>query len=730
MVSLFDTSKIGVGLKANIITTGQDNVAKKVMAKTAVTDLIKPSGGSSGNASGYGDVGLVGDVSTVGGVAGNGTSTEVKSTMSEEEVKEIEAMPDSNTSSEDLINPNDIISKAASNKKNDFWHLREEVFLYTIPDKKIHTYLTSFQIDSDKNDIMTTCQLEFPYHTDLMEYWIPGQMSFMIIGGTFDREVLFIGRVSEVNQVGEDIQVVGQNLGWKFKQQMKTSFEQKIQGQKVKNVVKAIFKELKFDKGKYHINLSGIPDIDDYILDEQCSVKKKGETVENVPDLEQVISNLKKYNIGEYVALKSQTRETQAVGDAYDKQVKMSALDWVVDAKNSYIPSSYRKSYGVTAEIEDGEVVYRPIESKLYPEGQGEDYMTVDYSGDGDNTYEDVLHSIASAIDAHFYFVDNTVCFVSFNALFAMNRTVSIQKAITPRIEFWQLLEDSYELDVNQYGFYNTVEIKYKDGTLERAYDDLVRIYGEVKVTYEEPDLSYDAAMLKAQAYLSAHVRDFAMEIKATVLYSGKIIPSTFIKLKNPLTMSENLFFVYGISVSWDAGGSTIIGDLDLRYGPENPDNPEVPEVGMGYANGGVAGTVSGAVSADVATAAQQICGNLTDPSQKAYAIYQWLVNTSPYEFYTNHRYSMAHMLQGGGGNCMDHSELYYQLCTAAGVKCATCSGNVTFKNGSYSGGHGWNLVEYNGQMVLVDTGRKLTTFGHMNDVTIHSQNITKKNYS
>ena len=553
-------------------------------------------------------------------------------------------------------------------------------------------------------------------------------MSFMIIGGTYDVEVLFIGRVSEINQVGETIEVVGQNLGWKFKQYMTEDFYNKIQGLSVKNVVKYIFKELGFTEGKYHINLSGIPDIDDYILDEQCSVKKNDETIENVPDLETVVESLKSYDISQYVASKSTTRETQKVADAYEKQVKLSALDWVVDSKNSFIPSSYRKSYGVTAEINDGEISYMPITDYLYSGNEGSDYMTVGFSGDGEKTYEDVIHSIASAIDAHFYFVDTTVCFVSFNALFAMSDTASIQKAIMPRIEFWQLEEDSLEMDINQYGFYNTVEIKYRDGTLTRAYDDLVRIYGEVKITYEEPDLSYDGAMLKSQAYLSAHVRDFGMEVKASILYSGKILPSTFIKIKNPLTMSENLFYVYGISVSWDADGSTIIGDLDLRYGPENPDSPEVPEVGLGYTEGDGGGVVSGAVSPDVSTAAKQICGNLTNPSQKAYAIYQWLAKTSPYELYYNYQHSVSSILQGNTGNCMDHALTYYELCTAAGVKCAFVQGNVTFKSG-YSGGHAWNLVEYNGQMITVDTGRIMTQFGSMNGVTIHSQRITRQNY-
>ena len=67
-----------------------------------------------------------------------------------------------------------------------YWQLSETVFLYTFHDKQKHKYLTSFQIDSDKNDICTTCTISFPYNNDLMEYWVPGQTTFALIGGVYD----------------------------------------------------------------------------------------------------------------------------------------------------------------------------------------------------------------------------------------------------------------------------------------------------------------------------------------------------------------------------------------------------------------------------------------------------------------------------------------------------------------------------------------------------------------
>lgn len=646
------------------------------------------------------------------GSGGTGTGTgsssgTAVSSATPEELEEIESMLDSNTIVDGVPKrkkANDIWNKAASKAQKSYWQLNEEVFVYTFHDKQKHEYLTSFQIDCDKNDICTTCSINVPYDNDLMEYWVPGQTSFALIGGVYDREVLFVGRCSEVNQSDLSIEIVGQNVGWKFKQYMKSEFYDKLKGLKVKNAVKMIFKELGFEKGRYHINLSGIPNIDEYILDEQCSVKQGNDTVENVPDLTQVVSNLEDEDIESYIANKMEMDDTQSVANSYEKKKEMRNLNSAWKNQNEYYLSSIRKNYGVEASLDaNGNIVFDPIIDNFFEEGEGDNWFIEGNSYDGDYTYEEVIHSIASAIDAHFYIIDTTVCFVSFNALFALDDTVTIQKAIAPRVDFWQLEEDSYVLDVNQYGFYNTVKVNYKNGSVTKAYDDLVRVYGEVMIEYDEPELSYSAAMLKAQAYLSAHIRDFGMTIQCTILYTGKIVPSTFIKVKNPLTMSDNLFYVYGISVSWDADSSTIYADLDLRYGPENPDDPEIPEVGgTGYTND--SSVYGGDVSADVAQAAQQICMGATDATTKGQRIYNWVDANIPYDFYWNSRQSTSTTLQGTAGNCYDIAILIYELCSAAGVKCELWHGNYRFRGGSVIG-HYWNMIEQNGTMVFADTG-------------------------
>ena len=647
----------------------------------------------------------------------------------------VKNMKDSNVKY--ISKPNDIWNKFMKSESKDFNELTEEVFLYTFHDEQRHDYITSISIDCDKNDIVTTAQVSFRYDKRLMEYWIPGKTTFAIVGGTYDREILFVGRTSEINQRGPEIELVGQNIGWKFKMYMTTKFEKTLYKQPIKDVVKMIFKQLGFEKGKYHIDLTGIPNLDSYILDENCAVVKNGETVQNVPELTDVIKNLQSYDIDKYVAKKSQTHEVQDVADQYNQIMKSESILQVVDNDKAHSIASIRENLGVTTSVSKKEekLLFTPTLDRIQGTQDLKDFLIKGYSADSEYTFEDVLHNIASAIDAHFFIIDTTVCFMSFNALFANSNM--IQKANTPRVDFWQLQDESFDLNVNQYGYYNTVIVEYKNGKIEKSYEDLVRIYGRIPITYKEPKLDYYGAQLKAQAYLSAHIRDFGMEIQATILHSGKYTVSNFIKLKNPLTMSEGLFYIYGIRVQWSADNQPLVCDLELRYGPENPDAPEVPEVGGSYSNSGSgSGGGTGAsenVSANIAKAAQEITAGCMTEDDKALAIYDWVDKYVKYDFYSESRYSPTEMLTRKMGNCWDTAYLIYELCSAVGVRCEVWNGYYQFLDGTY--GHLWNRIHYKGQMMFADTGYgstgeiKRNPIGSYHGGKILSETCQEKNY-
>lgn len=685
------------------IKAWKDAGAGKSLEKESIIkqDKKKKSGNSSDEYDSSGD-GSYGDSDSSGG---NSVSEEEqeKEELRKKALDSIKNMKDSNISSTKRFDYEDLWNQSTIVQQNAIWGLKEEVFLYTFHDKQQHRYLNSINIDCDKSDILGTCQIYFPYDQQLMEYWIPAKTTFAIVGGTFDREILFVGNVAEINQRGDQIEMVGHNVGWKFKAYMSSDFEKSLENLSVKDAVKVIFQKLGFTKGRYHIDLDGIPNLDKYVIGENFSIDKDGEQVQNVPELTEVVKNLQSYNIDKYIEKKSETREVQEVADDYDKKTKMSSLDRVINANTTYYPSAMRQNYGIKTTYKEENLLYEPILEKIQGTEELGDFLVKGYSGDGENTYEDILKNIAAAIDAHFFIVDTTVCFMSFNALLANSSIV--QKAVMPTIDFWQLQEGSYELNANQYGYYNTVEVKYKNGTVTRCYDDLVKIFGEIKITYEEKNLDYEAAMLKAQAYLSAHIRDFGMELKATILYSGKITPSNFIKLKNPLTMSEGLFFIQGTSIQWSADNQTLICDLDLRFGPENPDGLEVPEVGTSYESSDSV-SVTGNVPANVAQAAKQMINGYTSNDAKALAIYNWVDQNVTYEFYYGHKYSDADMLSGSKrANCYDTAYLIYRLCTAVNVKCEVWNGTYHFLDRNY--GHLWNKIYYKGEMKFADTGRE-----------------------
>lgn len=660
------------------------------------------SSGGSGSSNGSGSGGGTSNYGSNEGSSSNNDSSDSSEKKALQEAQKralssISNMKDTNVSSKPKIDYNDFWNKGTTQKQNNVWELKEEIFLYTFHDKQHHKYLISFNIDCDKQDIMYTCQVSFPYKKELMEYWIPGKTTFAIIGGTFDRETLFIGRVSEINQRGEEIEMVGQNIGWRFKPYMTTKFQKTLQGMTVKNVVKLIFKELGFTEGRYHIDLSGIPDVDKYTIGEDCDVEHNGETVQDVPDLKDVVKNLQSYDINKYVAKKSEIQETQQVANNYDETTKITQIDWAQNSTQYYHPSLMRQNYGIKTDYQKGDLVYEPILDKIQGKEDLKDFIVKGYSGDSEYTYEDVLNNICSAIDAHFFIIDTTVCFMSFNALLANSSLV--QKSDIPTIDFWQLQDESYMLDVNQYGYYNTVKIKYKNGVITKSYDDLVRVFGEMAITYDEPKLDYNGAMLKAQAYLSAHIRDFAMKIEATILHSGKITPANFIKLRNPLTMSEGLFFIQGVSIQWSADNQTLIGDLDLRYGPENPNQLEIPEAGVQYTK------TKGNVSADVESATREIIAGAVDNDTKAERIYQWFVDNVRYSLYYNSDHSIAKTLQKTPSNCYDTCICAYQMFTAAEVLCQFIHGTL-YTSGGSTYGHYWLKIKYRGKWEICDLGR------------------------
>lgn len=217
---------------------------------------------------------------------------------------------------------------------------------------------------------------------------------------------------------------------------------------------------------------------------------------------------------------------------------------------------------------------------------------------EGDMSFEELVGEICKGIDLIFATKRSTVVITDYESIFAEAkylRDTNNSAVKGEDIQMWQLEEGTYELDVNQYGFYNTVKVYYKNGVITESYEDLVNVYGEMVIEYHEKSLDKRSAQMKAKAYLSAHVRDFNMSIKANILWDGDIDIGDIITIDNPMTLRDQYrkdtekrdpeyYFVKGKSIEWDEE-SFITGSLELTYGPESPEQKDVPEVGANYSN-------------------------------------------------------------------------------------------------------------------------------------------------
>ena len=206
----------------------------------------------------------------------------------------------------------------------------------------------------------------------------------------------------------------------------------------------------------------------------------------------------------------------------------------------------------------------------------------------GEMTFEELVGELCKGIDLMFLCKRSTVVVTDFETIFAEakylrdNYSTSVS---AEDIKLYQLEDDSFELNVNQHGFYNTVYVKYKNGTVKESFDDFVRVYGEVAITYEDKNVDKTTAQMKAKAYLAAHLRDLEMTVEGTILTEPDIDIGDIVTINNPKTMQNTLkevpeyLFVKGVNTSWE-GDDYIESDLELQFSPTSPERKEVPTVG------------------------------------------------------------------------------------------------------------------------------------------------------
>lgn len=161
-----------------------------------------------------------------------------------------------------------------------------------IEDAKEHTYFTDFSIDKDVDNYLHTCELRSPYHPDLESYWIPGVSIVEVFGGN-DRatDLLFQGRVREVNQEGYEFVMIAQNEGWKLNQFLdKQLATDGVIGKDGETIIKMLLAALKITN--YTIEPGAAAQLRLVSYDEDGNLKRGGEDIEQIPNLASRIAKM------------------------------------------------------------------------------------------------------------------------------------------------------------------------------------------------------------------------------------------------------------------------------------------------------------------------------------------------------------------------------------------------------------------------------------------------------
>ena len=241
----------------------------------------------------------------------------------------------------------------------------------------------------------------------------------------------------------------------------------------------------------------------------------------------------------------------------------------------------------------------------------------------GEMTFQELVGEVCNGIDLMFLCKRSTVVVTDFETIFAEAKYLrdNHYSAVSAEdVRLYQLEDDSYELDVNQHGFYNTVYVEYDKGVVKESFNDLVRVYGEVSIKYKDKKVDKTTAEMKAKAYLAAHLRDLELTVNATILSEPDIDLGDIVTLDNPKTrvnkrkknkdLPPEYLFVKGVNTSWEGEGY-IETDLELQFSPTSPEKKEVPVHGTKSGNGDSNGSVgaSGSFnSCGVSSDGQTIC--------------------------------------------------------------------------------------------------------------------------
>ena len=346
----------------------------------------------------------------------------------------------------------------------------------------------------------------------------------------------------------------------------------------------------------------------------------------------------------------------------------------------------------------------------------------------GEKSFKDIIGDLCNALDVMFLCKRNQILITDFESIYA-EADLYRQKIpnLTEDIQLWQLEDGTYDHDITEYGFFTVVYVHYNKGICKEYVPDLVNVYGEIPKHYYEKNLSRTEAEVKAKTYLAAHMRDFEMGIKASVLYNGGLDVGDIVTIENPLTLqneikkldihTENYYFLKGLNIEWDEE-SPIKADIELSYAPEPPERGASDLLKYG-SNGGESTTTDktefkGGEGATIDAIVKKICANATTDLDKAKKIHNWLIKHVRYTGYSCSKYSTAEAcLESKHLNCADTSRLTRAMMSSAGLDAEVVHGPDHF----------WTIVTINGQEYASDATSRMRKFNQvMRNLTYSSK--------
>lgn len=150
-----------------------------------------------------------------------------------------------------------------------------------------------------------------------------------------------------------------------------------------------------------------------------------------------------------------------------------------------------------------------------------------------DITFYGLIKQMMGAVDAEFVVANNMAYLISFKDIYEYRNQFD---EYIPKIERKDVINGSLVKNYTTDSFYNAVEVEYADGIIEYQNDNLVKYQGKNVFYYSFPEDDEETAKAKADALLSAHIRDYSTQVQLSTFFNENITEGSWVKVHKSIT--------------------------------------------------------------------------------------------------------------------------------------------------------------------------------------------------